>query len=97
MVRRIISWILLLLCLALLVGCSHSEPVRVETVEVMVPVVVTPEVKVPERPSLPIAEVDSTSHDGEVVRAYVRSILVLQAHVDRLETLLIPYQKTADE
>lgn len=96
MVRRV-ACILLLAALPLLAACSHSEPVRVEPVEVMVPVVVTPTIDVPARPRLPIAEVDSTSTDGEVVRAYVRSILVLQAHVDRLETLLIPYQKTADE
>ena len=92
-----LACILLLIALPALTACSHSEPVRVETVEVMVPVVVTPEVKVPSRPALPIAEVDSTHHDGEVIRAYVQSILVLQAHVEHLETLLIPYQKRTPE
>ena len=89
--------ILLLMALPALAACSHSEPVRVETVEVMVPVVVTPKVEVPARPALPIAEVDSTHHDGEVMRAYVQSILVLQARIEHLETLLIPYQKRTPE
>lgn len=90
---RAVLWLAALAILAgLLVGCSSAQEVRTETVPVLVAVPVPPpDVQMPQRPSLPLARVDSTYAPADVMRAYAASVVLLQGYARQLERLLRPY------
>ena len=82
------------LCGILFAGCAAPQPVaRVETVEVLVPVI-EPCPAPPEalRPALPLAALDSTSTPADVLRAYVSSAWLLAGYAEELETILGAYR-----
>lgn len=91
---RAIIWLGVLVMLAgMLMGCGTTTEVRTEPVPVLTAVPVPPPAAPPlERPTLPIAVLDSTSTPGEVMRAYVASVVLLQGYAEALEAQLRPYQ-----
>lgn len=82
----------------LLAGCcTPREVVRMQPVEVLVPVpVMPPAPPVLDRPRLDLAVLDSTSTQAEVVRAYVLTAYELQAYSLWLERIIESYRPFAD-
>lgn len=83
-----------LLAALALAGCAAPrEVLRVEPIEVLVPVPVPPPAP-PEiaRPALPIEALGPGAAPADVARAYVASVVLLIAHVDALEALLGAYR-----
>ncbi|MEO1477760.1 MAG: hypothetical protein AAFV01_04205 [Bacteroidota bacterium] len=82
----------------LLAGCCvPREVVRVQPVEVLVPVpVMPPAPPVLDRPRLDVAVLDSTSTQDEIVRAYVLTAYELQAYSLWLERIIESYRPFAD-
>lgn len=82
----------------LLAGCcTPREVMRVQPVEVLVPVpVMPPAPPVLDRPSLDVAALDSTSTHADVVRAYVLTAYELQAYSLWLERIIESYRPFAD-
>lgn len=92
MLRRIA----LALC-ATLAACSPARPlVVVEPVEILVPVPAEcPAPPIVYRPALPVAALHPDASPADVARAYVATIVVLQAYAAELETLLAAYRRPA--
>lgn len=90
----LIAGLLLAIMIGILTGCrSAQEMVRMETVEVLVPVKEPcPEPPEVARPVLPLAELDSTSAPADVLRAYVSSMWLLAGYAEELELLLGAYR-----
>lgn len=85
--------------LFLLNGCAAPrEVVRVEPVEVLVPVPVPPPAPpVVERPALPIEVLAPVATPADVARAYVATVIVLIGYADALEALLDAYRPPSGE
>lgn len=95
---RVLLWVLALVAAeALVAGCGTTTEVRTETVPVLTPVPVqAPAPDVPDRPVLPITQVDSAASHDAVIRAYVASIVLLQGYAEQLERLLDAYTPDSD-
>lgn len=80
----IVLFLLIVLSVFLLSGCSSTHPV-----EVKVPVAsFTGPIQIPAKPKLPIYSLTSSSAPDEVLKAYVASIYELQQYNDMLIELI---------
>jgi len=83
--------ILVLLVVASLMGCAHTEPQIVyETIEIEIPVYQVPQFEIPEQPVLPIyqlANEDKGNHE-KIGKAYVKSINILRYYSRSLKDIL---------
>lgn len=88
----------LIALVALLSGCLGTRTVTaVETVEVPVPVSVScPVPPSTSRPALAIEALGAGASAADVARAYVATVVALQAYARRLELLLDAYRAPAD-
>ena len=92
--RALLLVVLACAAVAVLGGCTRARTVtRTEVVEVRVPIPVeAPAPPLLVRPALPIAELAPSSTDGEVARAYLATVVLLQLYAAELEALLDAYR-----
>lgn len=90
---KIIVTILLTLTLS---GCSLFDALFVRTKETYVPILYCPAPVIPERPELPVNTMtpDQMKSDGEIVKNYVATIVLLQGYASELEKSLNQVDKS---
>jgi hypothetical protein len=89
--------IIIVAILSILVGCGNKQiRIRSEIQEVQVPLLYCPAPPTTNQPILPIHEMspDQLNDNGEIVKYYKASMLVLLGYIEELETSLQSYDAT---
>lgn len=93
--------LVLVVLISLMGACSTTAPPQVVyvTQEVEIPVYQAPRFDIPERPVLPVNRLtrSNTGNHNVIGKAYVKSLKILNNHVEQLHNLLEGIKKGQDQ